>query len=426
MKKVRLGVVWLFALMSAGLAEPTESREWTATNGKKVEGKVLRVDGGTAVLERADGQQVKVPVKVFVAADRKLLDEHFQMEAGSGVESSGVAAAEGLAVEQGKVVGPIDTGAQASYFVYVPKSLKKERLAPLLFYTHSGGGSAKLIEGLKSGAETCGWVVAISVESRNQAPTANNARVSKAAVEHIIGTLPVDGKRVYFTGNSGGGAMAMINAAKMSAAGAMPNVAYMPQGTNPKGGHYYVLGGGKDYNRYSSAWIAKKHGKDGVHRMHPGGHGICPDWQRVDGMIWLNARYLEDHRRSHAEESLDFEAAVIAWIREMPGNEAHRAYSNARVLKDDYKISGANEVVLDALISELAANELNVRYHEGLLDLDELSEDKMGPIGETSGSKKKHTAPDVKRAAERLQEKYEGVPVIEDTLKALASPTVGG
>lgn len=415
----------LLVVAGWAVAEPTESRTWTSTNGTTVEGRVLRIDGDRAVLERDDGPEVAVPIKAFVAEDRRMLEEHFQVGAAGEAEGSGAAPAEGLPHPQGEVVGPVDTGEEATYFLYLPTTLAADRKAPLLFYTHSGGGNQQLLSSIKEGAEVCGWVMAISVESKNKSPVEDNKRVSKACVAHILETLPVDEGRVYFTGNSGGGAMSMYNSEQIKCAGAMPNVGYIPQDCDPPKASYYVLGGGNDYNRYLTAHIGKKFGKDAVHRMHPGGHGVCPAWQRVDGMVWLNARYLEEERRDHEEEAVDFEARVIEWIRGLADKEPHRAYATARLLKDDYGISGANAGIVDGLIGELGEEPKNVLYHEGLGEIDEISEDEFAEFGEGGGSKFKHADPGVTRKIEKLLEKYRGVPVIEGTLEAMAKPTVG-
>lgn len=415
----------LCLLLSNGLAEPTESRTWTATNGKTVEGKVLSIEGGKAVLERADGNKVNVPLAVFVETDRELLEEHFEIEAPKPGEPqrSGAEPALGLPHPQGEVVGPIDAGDGSSYYVYVPKSLKADRDAPLLFYTDAGGGKPRLFNGLAEGAELCGWVMAASVESSNGHDFSHNIRVSKTAVEHIVDSLPVDRQRVYFTGNSGGGATAMGNAAEMRGAGAMPNIAYIPSGYNPPKGHYFAISGGKDYNRYNTAHIGKKFGKDGVHRMNPGGHGGVPPWQRIDGMIWLNLRYLADERRNHADEVMDFEASLIDWMRGKSGSEPHRVFSTARIMLDDYKLSGANLPLVEKIASDLGTEEINVLYHEGLSVIDEISEDDFAEL--SGGSLFNHTCEKAKKKAEKELERFAGVPVIEDTLKAIAEPTVG-
>ncbi len=425
MKKLILFAAGLFAGAPLVFAEPTESRTWTATNGKKVEGKVISIQGGKATLERADGKKVEVAMAIFVDEDRKFLEEHFEIEAPKPGEpaKSGAAPAEDLPHAQGEVVGPLDAGDGATYYLYLPKSLKEGRLAPLLFYTDAGGGNPGLIKGLTEGAELCGWVMAASVQSKNGQDLAINVKVSKAAVDHIVKTLPVDPERVYFTGNSGGGATAMANSAAMNAAGAMPNIGYIPDGVSPPKGHYFAIGGGKDYNRYHTAQIGKKFGKDGVHRMNPGGHGGAPPWQRIDGMIWLNLRYLAAERKKLADEAADFEADLITWMRDKAGSESHRAYSTARLMKDDYEVKGANLALVDGLIDELGKEEKNRLYHEGLEVIDGISEDAFA--GEAGASLFAHTCKKATSQAEKALERFAGVPVIEDTLKAIAAPTVG-
>ena len=359
------------------------------------------------------------------AGSRKLLEEHFGIEAPEPgeVRGSGAAAAKDLSQPQGEVVGPVTADKGATYFIYVPKSLKEGRLAPLLFYTNSSGGGGGMIKGLAEGAETCGWVVAISVESKNNQALQENLRVSEAAVKHILGSLPVDPERVHFTGNSGGGATAMANADRLKAAGGMPNIAYIPDGFDPPKGHYYALGGGRDYNRYSTAHIARKYGKDGFHCMNPGGHGGTEDWHRIDGMIWLNLRWLAGNARGHADEVLDFEASMIGWIRDKQESEPHRAYSNALLLKEGLRVSAANAPILDGLISALGGEEKNRLYHEGLVLIDKISEDAFADLA--GGSQFGHTCEKAVKMVEREVDRFRDVPEVFETLKAMAEPTVG-
>ena len=70
-----------------------------------------------------------------------------------------------------------------------------------------------------SGAEINGWIVAINVESRNGNDYSINHDHVKRCVKHMIENLPVNAKRIYFSGSSGDGALAYYNAARMRAAG---------------------------------------------------------------------------------------------------------------------------------------------------------------------------------------------------------------
>src|SRR5690606_7421574 len=126
-------------------------------------------------------------------------------------------------------------------------------------------------------------------ESRNgpDHPVRNHEH-AKNTVRHAIETLPVDGNRVYFTGGSGGGAMSFYNATRIKSAGAMPHIGYIPQDSTPKSGHFFVISGTNDYNRYASANAVEEIGKEAIHRYFVGPHHEGPDWLCTEGMTWLN------------------------------------------------------------------------------------------------------------------------------------------
>jgi hypothetical protein len=272
------------------------------------------------------------------------------------------------------------------------------------------------------GAELCGWILAASVESKNGQSFDQNHDVSEKAVKHIFETLPADPDRLYFEGNSGGAATAIGNASKIKCLGVMPNVGYMPNHVRPPRVLFYIIGGGSDFNRYASAEMAKKFGDNAVHRLNPGAHSAAPIWQRIDGMIWFHIKYLAKNRKNHADEALDFEARMIEWITQKKETESHRAYYTARLLIDEYEIDGKNGSIVEKLLEELETNEKNKLYYEGLELLDKIS--KKGLSGITGGTKKQPPTPsDVVRMINKEMTRFIGVPVIEETLKAILKPT---
>lgn len=421
----------IFALLVGhALAEPTESRTWTSTSGTEVTGVAVSVGGGKVKLELSDGRKLEVPVDKLSEGDREFLAGHFGKEAESGPaagegEGSGAAlVTDGLAHPVGQVVGPIDAGGGSHYFVYVPKSLRKGRLAPLLHFNGSGGGNADIVSRHIEGAEINGWIVAANVESMNgPGHPLENHEHARRTVEHLVGSLPIDAKRVYFTGGSGGGAMSFYNQARLDSAGAMPYIGYIPADTEPKDGDFFVINGTNDYNRYPSAVAVDRIGKDAIHRFFVGGHDDCPDWLRVEGMVWLNGRYLAGNRRDKAlaPEALDYEVAVIQWIRKLSESEAHRAYYWCRFLQNDYRISGANASVVGSIASELAKKPVCVSYADGIEEISKFSEKNYVDFG--TGSKFEHTTPKLMSSAEKLSKRFAGVPMIAEIAEALGKPT---
>ncbi|MBK1854823.1 hypothetical protein JO972_07620 [Verrucomicrobiaceae bacterium 5K15] len=416
----------LLQISFAIAAEPTELRTWQATSGHKVQAKATQVDEGTVHLEKEDGKVVRVPLAKFVAADQERLKKHFEISDEPALaDGSGAKAAEGLPHPVGEITGPVQAGTNSSYYVYLPKSLKQGRKAPLLFYTNSINGNGKWIQELTEYAELFGWVVAISVESCNKAGYEKSKASCKLALEHIMATLPVDDERIHYTGNSGGGAVAFLNSETMAAYGILPNTSYALESVKVRTTVVYALGGGYDYNRYLTADAAERYKKDGFHRMTKLSHNRAPADHRGDGMFWMHCKYLGDAKKDHQEEAKDFEISTLEWLATLKQDNPKRAYSNAIVFQEIYQPEGSNGRALEQLIKELAEDKDNVLYHEALLAIDKFSGKYYAPLGEDAGSEMGHKPPKrVVSAVEKLQLSYGHIPEINEVLEAMKKVTV--
>ncbi|MGJ8723424.1 MAG: hypothetical protein ACSHYB_02615 [Roseibacillus sp.] len=398
-------------------AEPTEEREWTSKAGTKLVASALEIDGSEVVLQRGTGATLRVKLNQLVAEDQEVLKKHFS-EGDSEIANGKM---EGLPHPQGEVVGPIQAEG-GKYFLYVPKNLVKERLAPLLFFTGAGGGSAGSVKRFTEGAEVNGWIVAASVESKNGK---DGRPFVKACLEHIQATLPVDPERLYFTGTSGGAVFSMINCETYDGAGAMPFIAHGVINTLPsKKGHYYFVNGATDYNRYGSSWMRTGYKDHAFHRFHKGAHGAGPFYLGHDGMAWLNGQYLAEKEsdREFAQERLDYERAILAWAGRLQADAPHRALMHLDFLTEEYEVSRENAGKVDELKRELSENPNNVRYVEALKAIDEFSQDEFS--GKGGSSLHKHTSDDIKKAASKLEAEYQGVPEVPEILKNLPKPSI--
>jgi len=327
-------------------------------------------------------------------------------------------------VKIGEVVGPIDAGGDSHYFLYVPKSLKEGRKAPLLHFNGSGGGSAASLSRYIAGAETNGWIVVANVESRNEQSTEQDHQYAKNVVTHAIGSLPVDPARVYFAGNSGGGAMSFYNASRIPSIGAMPEIGYIPKDTQVPDGHYFVINGTNDFNRYTSANAVASIGGKAIQRFFVGGHDDAPDWLCAEGMAWLNGKYLAGKKqdKNHTAECLDYEISMLRWIDSLEKDAPHRAYYWCLFLRDDYGISGSNAEALSPITARLALKPGCAAYVKGIAAISGFSGTYYAPLGRNSRTK--HITPEIESAAKKLEGEYSGVPMIEELARALGKPTV--
>jgi len=404
---VRIALCLLGATSVFAEVAPTEVREWRSTSGTVLKASATACDKTSVTLTKPEGSAIKVPLARLVEEDRQFLLRHFDLIPDpSKPESSGVGIlAEGLPHPVGKVVGPIKAS-RGSYLLYLPKTLREGRPAPLLFITVSSGCKAKSLQAFLPMAERLGWIIAGSVDSKNAKSYDFNAASSKASVVHIEKTLPVDPDRFYFTGASGGGAVALRNSAQLNGAGSMPVVTFHTQHDfKPKGDRYYI-GGTWDYNRYLSAKDVKAAGKNVKHRFWVGGHTQAPAHLVQEGMA----------------QRLDFEAAMIDWIVQLKKTHPHRALLQTQLLLGDYEVEGHNREIVALLEKELSADPLNQRYIDGLLAIEEFASRHYAGINHRNVG---HVSAGIQKASEELATSFAGVPEIEEMAKALGQKTKG-
>lgn len=410
----------LFGLSNAA---PTQSRTWTSTAGTSLEASAQEFADGSIVFQRGDGTTLKVPLDKLIEDDQVILIDHFAIPVPKPGEpfGSSLPQASGLPYALGEVHGPIDADGEAKYFLYLPTTLKEGRKAPVIFWSNFSPANAALTRRMIIGAELTGTIAAASADSKNGNNLPVNHAFAKASLKHIAATLPTDEDRTVFTGVSGGAAMAFHNAARLPHAGVITSVGYIPDDA-PKGGYYFITGGASDYNRYGSALAADGFGeKKSTLRYTTGGHHTpIPDLLIADGLLWVSLHFYADNEKDYREEMKDLEVGVLKWVEELRKEQPHRAYHAARLTSDLIPLSDHNKPLFEEVLAELGTPE-NKQYVEGLAALEEFGRKEFAPIG--SGSKSEHTTPAIQKGAAELEEKYKGVPEIEEFAREMGKVT---
>lgn len=413
-KSLYLVLVSLFLALVAHAA-PTEMKGWKSKAGTTLEAKAVSVEAGQVTFEKKDGKTLKVALDKLADEDRKALEAHFK------VDASGNAGVD-LGQAQGETLGPIDAGG-SNYFLYLPKSLKGNRKFPLLFYTSSGGGSADTLKPLIEGAEICGWVVACSVESKNEGDVEKNHEHAKKCVAHLQKTLPLDEKRIYFSGNSGGARMAFTNASKLDGAGVLAQIAGAKSDELKKGNHYFFISGAYDYNRYGTAASYTEVARSSAFRFHPGGHTNGPDWLVTEGIVWLEGQW---HRKAKEESPTraDYEAAVLAWIEKIRVTGDYRAAWWASFLRES-GVMAANTSALEKY-ADLTAEPANAAYADGIAKLEEFAALVLSTGPQGAPQCFEHTSEEIQREVKKIEENHSATPWVVEITEGLKKKTDKG
>lgn len=297
------------ALMIYSLsAQPTEMRQWTSTAGSQMTAKATSLRGDKVALVTEDGRNLSVLISQLSADDQAFLKNHFGSAA--SLPPAPEAKAPELRLPLGKMIGPISADDDSSYFLYLPTTLVEGIDAPLLFWTGWNQATIERMEPFVEVAELTGMVMAASVEADNGPYTfRKNHAHTEACLDHIKKEFPVDIRRVFFSGSAAGEASAYYNAGILKCAGALPMVAYIPNGTQPnKHGFYYIIGGANDYRRYQSVRDTIKLGERATYRMHAGGHHRpITSAMAFEGTLWLHLRHVYEKADRYPEKLSHFE-----------------------------------------------------------------------------------------------------------------------
>lgn len=113
-------------------------------------------------------------------------------------------------LEPGRLVDPVASASDPSqtYALYLPSSFTPERRWPVLLVFDPRSRGAFAAEIFRDAAERFGWIIASSNNTRSDGPWEPNQRAVAAMLPDLLARLPIDERRIYAAGFSGGGGVA--------------------------------------------------------------------------------------------------------------------------------------------------------------------------------------------------------------------------
>jgi predicted esterase len=224
----------------------------------------------------------------------------------------GAAVAFAAEIPKGRVLETVACASdnKQTYALYVPTSFDPARKWPVLFCFDPGARGKAPVERFQAAAEKFGWIVAGSNNSRN-GPWEANAAAIHAMVGDVNRYFPIDSKRIYVAGLSGGARVACQVALGGIAKGVIACSAGFPTSEVPGKVPFPFFGtaGITDFN-YAELKRVDRELEDlrAAHRVviFPGGHEWLPSELAVEALAWLE---LQAMRAGTREKD-------AAWIQE--------------------------------------------------------------------------------------------------------------
>jgi hypothetical protein len=387
-----------------------------------LEAEALGLENGKVQFKTAEGREIPVALDQLIPADQKILIDTFPEQA---AEVPGFKSPAKLPHPQGEITEPISSDDTSSYLLYLPTTLAADTKAPVVFYGGSSPVNKRKIERMIKAAELTGTILAGSLENRNGVLNSDAYKNTLASWNHMKDSLPMNPDRMNFIGGSGGGARTFIMADsfKEHCVGAAPFVGYVPGKLRwDKQTFFFIMGGAKDYNRYSSAIAVDQVGaKRGIYRPYPGGHSDPPNEVFTEALLWLYTCDLYLNQKDATSERERFEARFLNYLKDDLNDQPQIAYFWTDHLLNTCELKGTAADGFRSLHTDLGKISKNTRYVEGRLALQKLADKEYTSIG--GGSKKKHTTDGITRAANRLAENFSDVPEIAEIAKQMGEAT---
>ncbi|MFY9608323.1 MAG: hypothetical protein WAU45_06870 [Blastocatellia bacterium] len=214
----------------------------------------------------------------------------------------------------GRIIEKVACRADAtlSYALYVPSNYDSKKKWPVLFAFDPGARGLVPVEHFKDAAETYGYIVAGSNDSRN-GPWAPSVKAITAMWNDVLERFAIDQRRVYLAGFSGGARVAchLGNALKGQIAGVIACSGGFPPETAPTQSMPFVFfgtAGVEDFNYVEMRQLDRTLDELGqTHRVDifEGGHAWPPSELCTRAVEWMELQAMKSALRERSEQLID-------------------------------------------------------------------------------------------------------------------------
>ena len=188
---------------------------------------------------------------------------------------------------------------QNSYTLYVPATQKTNGKYPLIIFFDSHAKGALPVLKYRTIADKYGFILAGSNYSKNGMATEITTKIGKTIIEDIITRLPIDSRRIYAGGFSGGARVATAFADTDSRIKAVIGCsAGLPQQGIKNNFDFLGIAGTSDMNYLEMEQTNNRLEGTGMRHfllLFEGKHEWAPEKTMDDAFLWLTFNAMKDH-----------------------------------------------------------------------------------------------------------------------------------
>ena len=195
--------------------------------------------------------------------------------------------------------------------LYLPKAYAATRKWPVLILFDPRSHGKQAAELFRDAADEFGWILASSNNTMSDGPSEPNARAINAMIPDVMKRLPIDEKRIYAGGFSGGAVLAWTVGLRANLLAGVISIGGRPAPEHlalvPKFALFAAAGEG-DFNYQPTRELDAIAAKAGVpHRLEffPGPHAWCPPETARHAVRWLEILAMRDGRALRDDERIE-------------------------------------------------------------------------------------------------------------------------